>query len=112
LTDRTDFVRFGESEGYPDGMAMDAEAHLWVAHYAGGAISRYRPDGSLAQRVALPVSQVTALAFGGADLRTLFITTAAAGLSPQARRREPLAGGLFAWPAPVAGWPQPACALG
>jgi sugar lactone lactonase YvrE len=60
--------------GYPDGMAVDAEDHLWIAFYDGGCVGRYRPDGSLERRVALPVARVTACAFGGAALDTLFVT--------------------------------------
>jgi xylono-1,5-lactonase len=60
--------------GYPDGMAVDAEDHLWIAFYEGGCLGRYRPDGSLERRVPLPVARVTACAFGGAALATLFVT--------------------------------------
>ena len=57
----------------------------------------------LVETVAFPVANVTKLAFGGADRRTLFATTAAQKLGEQALARQPLAGGLFAWPAPVRG---------
>jgi sugar lactone lactonase YvrE len=43
----------------------------------------------------MPVSNVTSCTFGGPDLDTLYVTTAAVGLDPNARTREPLAGGLF-----------------
>ncbi len=60
--------------GFPDGMATDAEDHLWVAFYEGGCVRRLRPDGSVERTVPLPARLVTACAFGGADLRTLYIT--------------------------------------
>ncbi len=60
--------------GFPDGMAIDAEDHLWIAFYDGGCVARYRPDGSLQREVQLPVSRVTACAFGGENLATLFVT--------------------------------------
>ncbi|TWA66532.1 sugar lactone lactonase YvrE [Azospirillum brasilense] len=84
-------IRFGEEDGYPDGMTCDAEGHLWVAHWSGGRVSRFRPDGTLDRVVRLPVSNVTSCAFGGPRLDRLYITTAA----QDAPAGEPLAGGLF-----------------
>lgn len=94
-------IRFGEEDGYPDGMTCDAEGHLWVAHWSGGRVSRFRPDGTLERVVRLPVSNVTSCAFGGPGLDRLFITTAA----QDAPSGEPLAGGLFACAPGVAGLP-------
>jgi xylono-1,5-lactonase len=81
--------------GYPDGMAVDADGYVWIALFGGGRIERYSPEGKLVDSVLFPCSNVTKLAFGGADLRTVFATTAWKGLSPEQREREPLAGGLF-----------------
>ncbi|MBC7942869.1 MAG: SMP-30/gluconolactonase/LRE family protein [Chitinophagaceae bacterium] len=83
--------------GYPDGTAVDAEGHVWIALFAGGRIERYTPQGQLVQTVPFPCSNVTKLAFGGPDLRTAFATTARTGLSPQERAAQPLAGGLFSF---------------
>lgn len=94
-------IRFGEEDGYPDGMTCDAEGHLWVAHWSGGRVSRFRPDGTLERVLRLPVSNVTSCAFGGPELDRLFITTAA----QDAPSGEPLAGGLFACTPGVAGLP-------
>jgi D-xylonolactonase len=75
LRSRREFASGGAlCEGFPDGMAVDAEDHLWIAFYEGGCLGRFRPDGSLERRVALPVPRVTACAFGGAALATLFVT--------------------------------------
>jgi len=84
------FVEFQEDWGSPDGMATDAEGGIWVAHWGGGRLSRFLPDGSLERSIALPVSQVTSCCFAGADLERMFVTTAAIG-----RPDEPLAGRLF-----------------
>ncbi|TWA59369.1 xylono-1,4-lactonase [Azospirillum baldaniorum] len=92
LSGKRAHIRFGEEDGYPDGMTCDAEGHLWVAHWSGGRVSRFRPDGTLDRVVRLPVSNVTSCAFGGPGLDQLFITTAA----QDAPDGEPLAGGLFA----------------
>jgi sugar lactone lactonase YvrE len=84
------WLRFEDTSGYPDGMTTDAEGGLWIAHWGGGRVSRYRPDGTLHRSIALPASQITNCAFGGDKLNRLFVTSAATGIS-----NEPLAGALF-----------------
>lgn len=79
----------------PDGMCVDAEGCLWVAFWGGSCVRRFSPDGRLLAEARLPVTQVTSCAFGGADLDELYLTTASAGLSSDAARGQPLAGGLF-----------------
>ncbi|KAA0588963.1 sugar lactone lactonase YvrE [Azospirillum lipoferum] len=93
-------IRFTEADGYPDGMTCDAEGGLWVAHWDGARVSRFRPDGTLDRVIALPVSRVTSCVFAGPDLDRLFITTAAHG-----RGEEPLAGSLFECDPGVRGLP-------
>lgn len=92
-------------EGGPDGMCCDAEGALWVAHWGAARVCRYLPDGSLDTVVRLPVSHVSSCAFGGPDLRTLYITSARQEMSDAQLAREPLAGGLFALDLQVAGAP-------
>jgi sugar lactone lactonase YvrE len=70
------FVAFEEGWGHPDGMAVDAEGHVWVCHWGGSRISRFSPDGTLERVVPVPTAQVTKCAFGGPGLTTLYITTA------------------------------------
>jgi sugar lactone lactonase YvrE len=96
------YVRFEPDWGLPDGVITDAEDHVWCCHWGGGRVTRFRPDGSIERVIAMPVSQVTKCAFGGPDLRTLYITTAHCGLVASA---EPLAGHLFAIDAGVQGVP-------
>ena len=50
--------------GYPDGLVVDAEDHVWSAHWDGGRITRYRPDGSVERVIKMPVPRPTSLAFG------------------------------------------------
>jgi xylono-1,5-lactonase len=94
------------SDGYPDGMAVDAEGNVWIALFGGGRIERYSAAGVLIGSVAFPVSNITKLAFGGDDLRTVFVTTAWKGLSPAQREREPLAGALFTFQSDTPGLAQ------
>jgi sugar lactone lactonase YvrE len=97
----------GSSPGKPDGSTVDEAGCLWNARYGGGCVARYTPDGRLDRLVELPVTQVTSCAFGGRALDTLFITTATQRMTPEARAREPLAGGLFAVDVGVKGLPEP-----
>jgi xylono-1,5-lactonase len=106
-----EFVRFGEKEGFPDGPIVDAEGCLWTGLYAGWEARRYAPDGSLLESVRFPVSNITKLAFGGPDLRTVYATTANKGLSESALARQPEAGNLFSFRADVAGAPVTPVAL-
>lgn len=95
-----------DAEGLPDGMTTDAEGCLWIAHWGGSSVTRHDPvGGELLARIELPVTQVTSCAFGGPQLRTLFITSAAVGLDAAQRAAQPLAGGLFAVDVDVAGLP-------
>lgn len=93
------------ARGYPDGIAVDSAGQLWCALYGGGGINVYAPDGRLIRHVALPCSNVTKLAFGGADLKTIYATTARQGLSEAELAAQPLAGGLFAFTTDIAGLP-------
>ena len=93
--------------GHPDGMAIDEEDGLWVALWGGSAVHRYDTAGRLDLVLDLPVSNVTACAFGGPDLRTLFITTSRQGLDPA---DQPDAGAVFRYEAGVRGAPQHAFA--
>jgi sugar lactone lactonase YvrE len=90
LRDRTQFLKFPPDWGLPDGMTVDAEGGLWVAHWGGGRVSRFMPDGRLDRMIRLPVSQVTNCVFAGSSLDRLFVTSAALG-----RPEESLAGALF-----------------
>ncbi|HEY4914446.1 MAG TPA: SMP-30/gluconolactonase/LRE family protein [Candidatus Dormibacteraeota bacterium] len=92
LLRRRSFVRIPDANGAPDGLTVDADGFVWVALWGGSAIHRYRPDGVLDGVVRMPVSQVTAITFGGPQLDELFITTSREGLPDGA---EPSAGALF-----------------
>ena len=76
--------------------AMDREGGYWPAMYGGSKLLRLRPDGTIAREISLPVSQPTMPAFGGADMKTLFVTSACQKLSDRDRLAQPFAGGLLA----------------
>jgi sugar lactone lactonase YvrE len=96
-----------DSLGRPDGAAMDTDGCYWSARFKGSRVIRFTPDGRIDREIHLPVSQVTMCAFGGPDLRTLFITTAREGLNAAALAEQPLAGGIFAVDPGCQGLPEP-----
>lgn len=100
LSRRRPFVELDPARGAPDGLAIDEDGGLWVALWGGSAVHRYEPNGSLSEVIELPVPKVTSCAFGGADGRTLYITTSQEGLEPEA---YPAAGALFCAPVSVSG---------
>jgi sugar lactone lactonase YvrE len=99
------FLQFSDpSWGYPDGVTCDVEGCLWIAHWGGGRVSRFGPNGRLIESIRVPASQVTSCAFGGADWKTLFISSAATGLSAEEVARTS-AGAIFAVDVDVPGAP-------
>lgn len=92
---RRPFARLDPIDGHPDGLVVDAEDHVWGAHWGGGRLTRYRPDGTVERVVPIPAAQVTSACFGGPDLDQLYVTSAAIGLDAAARAATPDAGGLF-----------------
>ncbi len=77
LSNRRPFVRIDRSEGMPDGLTVDAEGFLWIAHWFGGCVTRYDPDGKRERKVEIPAAQTSSLTFGGPDLDEIYVTTAA-----------------------------------
>jgi sugar lactone lactonase YvrE len=84
-----------DTAGKADGLCVDHEGCVWLGLWGGSAVHRYTPDGRLDTIVRVPASQVTSCGFGGPDGSVLFITTARVGLTDDALRLEPHAGGLF-----------------
>jgi sugar lactone lactonase YvrE len=91
ITGRRPLVEHVEP-GHPDGIAVDAEGGVWAALWDGSGVNRYNRFGQLTDVVRLPCSQVTCPAFGGPDLRDLYITTSRRDL-PEGE--QPAAGALF-----------------
>ncbi|MCW5721530.1 MAG: SMP-30/gluconolactonase/LRE family protein [Devosia sp.] len=100
------FADVSGHRGYPDGAVVDSEGYLWNARWGGNCVVRHAPDGSIDRIIEVPVSQVTCPAFGGKDLKTIFITTAAKTLSPEKLAEEKVAGGVFVIDLDVPGLPE------
>jgi sugar lactone lactonase YvrE len=83
-------------DGSPDGMTMDNQGMLWVAHWDGWQITRWDPNtGEKLFHFQMPVARVTSCAFGGENLEDLYITSARIGLTEAQLTEQPLAGSLF-----------------
>ncbi len=87
----------------PDGVSVDIEGGIWVALWDGGGVVRLNPSGEIDCRIDVPGGWITSCAFGGVDLRTLYITSATVDLDDARRRTNPSAGSLFACRPGVAG---------
>jgi sugar lactone lactonase YvrE len=94
-------VQFGEGDGMPDGLCVDSAGALYCAHYGGGRVSRFAPDGALLGVLPLPMKNVTSCCLGGPALDTLYVTTAENGGA------HPLDGALFACTVETPGLPEP-----
>lgn len=92
--------------GRPDGLAMDREGGIWVCQFNGGCLLRYDRHGELSRIIEMPVPRPTSCCFGGADMRTLFITSARFGMSAAELADCPGAGNIYSIRLPVAGVPR------
>jgi xylono-1,5-lactonase len=92
ISNRQVWLKFTAEMGSPDGMTVDAEGFVWIAHWGGSRVSRFSPDAKFDRAIRLPASQITSCVFAGAGLDRMFVTSAAKGLD---RSKEPLAGSLF-----------------
>ena len=101
---------FTSTEGLPgkvDGATVDAQGAYWCAHVYDWCVVRYGPDGRVDRRIRLPVRNPTCVAFGGPELRTLFVTSATKFLTDEELASQPWAGGVLAIDLDVCGLPEP-----
>ena len=101
------------ADGQPDGMTVDTAGQIVAAIFNGGALVRIDPVTLIAERIPMPAQRPTSCAFGGPDLRTLFVTVAN-GSWPRDRRNpgrppsvDPMLPSLYAIPMMVPGVPEP-----
>ncbi len=108
LSNKRVFAEFTRAdEGVPDGMTVDSEDCIWVAHFGGARITRYSPAGEILEAVPLPVPNITSCTFAGTALDTLYITTASTGIAAADKAKYPLAGSFFSYQPGVTGLPTP-----
>jgi sugar lactone lactonase YvrE len=98
---------FAAEQGRPDGAVVDSEGCYWVAMYGAGSVLRLGPGGEVLARIAVPTPWVTMIAFGGPDLRDLYITTSRRRRSAAELAEHPLTGRLLVTRVAVAGRPEP-----
>jgi sugar lactone lactonase YvrE len=99
------FARIPRDAGVPDGLCVDAKGFVWSAHWGGWRITRYAPDGRIDRVLEMPVPQPSSCTFGGPDLATLYVTSAAIGMTEADFAKAPQGGGLFAVEVGVRGQP-------
>ncbi len=102
--ERTPFAEIPAGDGMPDGMTTDREGRLYSAHWRGGRISVYDPEGTMLEAIALPATNVTSCAFGGEDASLLFATSAA---REDDNGPRPPHGDAFVLGGPARGTPEP-----
>jgi sugar lactone lactonase YvrE len=89
-------VHIPEEMGTPDGMCIDHEGMLWVAHWGGFGVYRWNPaNGDLLEKIEIPVPHVTSCAFAGENLDHLIITTARGNLNEDELKKYPESGNVF-----------------
>ena len=96
ISNRRVVITIPDGIGYPDGMAIDKNDMLWIAHWGGGGVYHWNPKtGELIGKIGVPAPNITSCAFGGEKLDTLFITSARGGMSKEQLEKYPLSGSLF-----------------
>ncbi|MGN7385382.1 SMP-30/gluconolactonase/LRE family protein [Sporosarcina sp. SAFN-015] len=106
IQDRKPLYTFEESDGTPDGIAIDSNDCLYIAMWGGSKVIYFNPATcEIMDEISIPAPHVTSVTFGGRDFRTLFITTARDGLSSEELHQFPLSGSVFSVDIPVAGLP-------
>lgn len=101
------FAYFENERDRPDGAAVDSEGCYWTAFYRGGKLARLSPAGERLAEYAVPAMCPTMCAFGGPDLRTLYVTSARQMREPEELLRLPQSGGIFSMRTDVPGLPEP-----
>ncbi len=106
LGPRRIFARLRDQVGLPDGLTVDSEGFVWSAIWDGWRLIRFAPNGTIDREVRIPVRRPTSCMFGGADLKTIYITSACLELTRPSLKEGPLAGALFSLEAEIPGLPE------
>ena len=89
------FKKFSSEEGVPDGMTLDVNKNLWVAHFHGACISVFNKKGKLIHRIKFPAKNITNCAFGGKNNKELYVSTATKGMNKADLRKFRYSGYFF-----------------
>ncbi len=95
LGERQTFAAFGSGDGFSDGLTVDADGFVWMAHWGGSKVSRIAPGGELDRVISLPVTRLPICTLGGADLCDLYVTTASKDFGASGEADERYGGALF-----------------
>jgi L-arabinonolactonase len=95
VSNRRVFFSTADIDGRVDGATCDRDGNYWCALVHGGAVACIDPNGKMRERIAVPARHPTMVAFGGADLDRLYVTSASSLLAPEEREAWPHAGKLF-----------------
>ena len=107
LSNRRVFIEFSEADGVPDGATVDTDGCYWLTQPRSWTIKRYTPAGKVDTVIELPFERPTMCAFGGPDLKTLYITSLGEFLNEDEKTNRPLEGGLFKVEVEAQGLPEP-----
>ena len=100
------FVDFSGVGLAPDGAVCDADGNVWIAQWGAWRVACHGPDGRFRGALDLGAAQVTCPAFGGGDLREMFVTSARTGLADPHAPQHAEAGCTWAARLDVAGQPE------
>lgn len=107
ISNRRPFITLDANDGTPDGLTIDEDGCLWVAIWDAWRVTRYSPQGQAMTNIKMPVPRPTSCCFGGANLDTLYVTSASVRLNEEALASAPLSGSLFSIRIPgVRGLPE------
>ena len=87
--------------------AIDADGCMWSAHWGGGCVVRYTPDGRIDRTLPVPTRQPSCVCFAGSDLDILCVTSAREGMTDETLRADPHAGNVFFYRTGVQGLREP-----
>ena len=89
------FKKFSKKDGSPDGMTLDKNKNIWVAHFHGACVSVFNKNAKLIHKINLPAQNITNCAFGGQNNNELFITSATKGMNRADLKKFKYSGSLF-----------------
>ena len=89
------FYKFDEEDGYPDGITVDEEGNIWIAHWGSGIITKQSPNGKIVSKYNLPSLNLTSLCFGGTNYKNLVVTSATDGMDEKDWEYFPESGKTF-----------------